>query len=417
MRAAVVDRWRAWRTVWPVLGVLVLLALAWWVAIHLERHEVERYRPPQGAALRDEHYVLREWLRRVGVTLETPQHRTLPPPSATLVLTDAHWDVSRQHRQAVREWVRAGGHVVLYTSVLEEDAHPQWLADWQIKTQHHLEALEKLRPEGASSPEAAPASRCFPLTEAPGLAESRTGRVWHKCDPLPQVLTSPRPLRWGLRDALGWRVLRWAEGAGRVTVIGDSGPTVDIQLLRDDQAALVSAAWDVRPGQPVWLWASQDQPNLWHWLWRHAAPVMVLGGLAVALALWRAMPRLGPWRAALPTGRRGAVAQVRGTAAFLLRRDPAALHAAQVQALNHTVTRCLPASVALDPTACWAEVARRTAQDETLVRAALAGPGAGASSRAWASSLLTLEHTRRRLLHAPSSDSPVTSSADHVPHA
>lgn len=401
---------------WIVLA-LALLGLSVWVGAHLERYAVERYRPPQGAALQDEHYVLREWLRRVGVTLETPSHRVLPPTSATLVLADTYWDVGRQHRRAVREWVRAGGHLVLYTSVLSEDAHPQWLADEQIKTLYHREALEQLQPEAASSPEAAPASRCFPLTEAPGLAESRPGRVWRKCDPLTQVLNSPRTLRWGLRDAVGWRVLRWADGAGRITVIGEYQPTVDIQLLRDDQAALVSAAWDVRPGQPVWLWASQDRPNLWRLLWGEAWPVMGLALLALALALWRAMPRWGPWRAAVPVGQRGAVAQVRGTAAFLLRRDPAALHAAQRQALDDAVARCLPASVALDPARRWADVARRTDQDETLLRTALAGPGPGASSQAWAPALLRLEQTRRRLLHASPSDSPVTSPADHAPHA
>ncbi len=403
-----------WALGWGALALVVGV----WVAMNVERYETERYRPPQGEALRDEHYVLRQWLQRLDITLKTPKDRALPPTTTTLVLVDTYWDVSRQNRQRVRDWVRAGGHLVLYTSVLEDEADAQWLADWQIKTLHHSEALERLSAaEGAKASDAVPAMRCFPLQEAPGLAESRPGRVWRKCDPLPQVLSSPRPLRWGLRDAVGWRVMRWADGAGRVTVMGDHLPMLDIQLLRDDQAALVSAAWDLHAGRPVWLWGSQDRPNLWRLLWREAGPVMGLALLALALALWRAMPRLGPWRAAVPTGQRGAVAQVRGTAAFLLRQDPAALHAAQVQALTHAVTRCLPASVALDPTACWADVARRTAQDETLLRAALAGPGAGASSRAWAAALLTLEQTRRRLLPASPSDSPVTSSADHVPHA
>jgi hypothetical protein len=149
------------------------------------------------------------------------------------------------------------------------------------------------------------------------------------------------------------------------------------------------------------LVVNETRPPLLTTLWNNGAPVILLGALALAFALWRAGTRFGPRLPALPTARRSVGEQIRGTAAFIAHHGGRALHRAQLRALDSCAR------------------SRVHGYDTLIVgeRAALLAPLVGIDAHTLAramnpelgkhvpSALALLETARRRLLLNPKSSS------------
>ncbi len=157
-------------------------------------------------------------------------------------------------------------------------------------------------------------------------------------------------------------------GQGTVTVLGGWGLLNNSNLLRADNAQLAAAALQARAGAEFWFVAEEAREPFAPWLWHQAWAALLLGLLALALALWRAGVRFGPLAPSAPAHRRSMAEQVRGTARFLHMHGPKALHTAQLRALHASAARQLPRFSQLDPARRTQEIARATGLDAQRAR-------------------------------------------------
>jgi hypothetical protein len=128
-------------------------------------------------------------------------------------------------------------------------------------------------------------------------------------------------------------------GRGSVTVI-NAMPFRVRTLFDGDHAWLLVNATQMKRGDEIHFLSEDEHPGLLTLAWLRGRPVVLLGGLVIALLLWRGAVRFGPLVAGTVLARRSLAEQIRGTGQFVLRGGSgAALHTAMVRALEETVRR------------------------------------------------------------------------------
>lgn len=384
-------------------GVALLLALvAAWLVARTEWREVEEATPARGEALKNPLYAAQSLARQLGarVTRRT-QLDAMPPPQATLVLTSRHWALFPGREDRLRQWVQAGGHLVLSLSLAEDDPFEDWLPVASRDVDH--------KPRGGASRSTVPRragegkdADCHAVTEPEHVPASYAGaRTLRLCSPgWRRVQTeNPQANLWSLDDGQGSEMVRVRLGQGTVTVIAPWVMLDNHNLLRGDNPLAATAALQLRPGADLWFVAEESRQPLLPWLWQQAWPAVVLGLLALGAALWRAAPRFGPAAGPRENQRRSMSEQVRGTAQYLRRNGGAALHAAQVRALNEWAARRLRDGARLDPAGRARAIAAATALPEAALARAMQ-PGVRAPAEL-AADLELMETARRRLAANP----------------
>jgi hypothetical protein len=411
------------------LLALAAAALAYWLFTRTEWVDIEIPTPPRGEAARDEWYAAAAVLRGLGVPVQRQTHLdTLPPLPATLWLESLHWDLFPERRERLRRWVEQGGHLVVNSHQLEAGGPlAQWVpvqarypsrddSDDETDDDGDMDEAEAAADEDAPSatvpppPQAASgpvrvvargvAGPCLDLRERPGLQAAYGDRQpMRVCSVSTGIrLTSQAAPLWALQGPRSAYALRVPLGAGRVTVTAPL-PARNHQVLHEDNAAALVATLAAQPGQPLWLVTDEARPPLLATLWDRGAPALLLGGLALALALWRGGSRFGPPAAVPPAARRSVAEQVRGTARFVWKHSPAVLLAAQQRATAQAAERHIARYAHLAPAARAAALARLTGLSEAALAQALGPMPPGAAAHAQALSLL--ESARRRLEAAP----------------
>jgi hypothetical protein len=181
------------------------------------------------------------------------------------------------------------------------------------------------------------------------------------------------------------------------------------EVLREDadHALVMTAALQAQRGAGVWIVAEEAREPLLRWLWQYGWIAVLLALAAAAAGLWRSAVRFGPVGIVAPPERRSMKEQVAGTGAFLRHHGPAALHAAQVRAVQEAARRRLPGYSRLGRPAAAAAIARATGLRAADLERALQPVPRGAHFLA--SDLELLELARRRLA-APATGSPSTPS-------
>jgi hypothetical protein len=382
------------RSGWTRSGVLALLVLAGaWLLGATEWVEQEVDTPPRGAALRNEFFAFEQLLLRLGVPLE--RRRALdswPAAGTVLVLHSRHWDLFPERAAQLREWVVGGGHLVIPATMADDAALAQWIPVRLVRRPEAPPAARTGRPD--------PSCREL-VASGSALAGDAASRPYRLCatpsarDLRPAEGASPQ---WALAGPAGTELLRLPHGQGSVTVHGPWGLLNNRQLLRGDTAAAVAAAMQLQPGTRVWLVTEEARVPLLRWIWQQGSVAVLLATGALLAWLWRGAVRFGPIGAVPAPERRSMRDQLVGTAAFLRRHGPAALHAAQVRALQEAARACLPAQAKLAPVQRVEAIARTTALDATaLGRAVRDGRR---TPQALAADLALLEEARRRLLRA-----------------
>ncbi len=349
------------------LAALLLAAAGTWLAFNTEWVDVEAPPELRGPAKTDPFYTFKRFSATLGVELSTPDNLDrLPPPGATLVLSSSFWDLFPERSTALQRWAEAGGHLVLPAY----EFHSPELAWTTIKTIRPPAPKAPLPASAASSgshdrddedesdgeeAEAPPAPRpppprragppialprakpvaCPKLSEPVGVpAAFGTHRHYMTCVGSAWILQSGNAAQWAVDNARGHVMLRVALGKGSVTAANARLPIYGTALLDNDNALLLTAALRLARGQQVWLVVNEKRRPLLVTLWQGGAPAILLGALALALALWRAGARFGPRLPATPTARRSVAEQIRGTAAFIAHHGGRALHQAQLRALD-----------------------------------------------------------------------------------
>jgi hypothetical protein len=324
------------------LAILGCIAAAAWVVHNTEWVDETVYLPARGEAADDPMYAIKQVVQRLGMRVVAPLNfDRLPPPQATLVLHAFHWNLFPQREEALRRWVEDGGHLVV----------PAWSGKerglgWVPITTVHP---ERPAAQAAGRPEPVPArSPAQPPCETAREPDSvppafGTHRDFRLCSHDVSWLSSATPAQWSLATPRGAHALRIAAGRGSVTALRYPGSMIrGRDTLHDDRMLAFVAALRLAPGGEVWFVQSETRTPLLRLVWQSGAPAVLLAALALALALWRGGVRFGPRAPVPPLARRSVAEQVRGTAQFIFRRDAAALHRAQLRALEQVARRRIP---------------------------------------------------------------------------
>jgi len=419
------------------LAALLLALAGTWLVFNTEWVDVDVPPELRGPAKTDPLYTFKRFTEQLGVELATPDNLDrLPPPGATLVLSSWSWDLFPERAAALQHWVEAGGHLVLPTyeyygpelawttihsvpppATKMPKPSPSASApsadedDDEDDGGHadHDENAHKAAPPPPPRRNARPprpmivAPRTKPPA-CPGFVEPPSvppafgvHRGYSSCSGSAGTLRSASAALWAVDSPRGHVMLRVAIGRGMVTAVNPRLPVFGTTLLENDEALLLSAALRLARGQQLWLVADEKRAPLLATLWSGGAPAILLGALALALALWRAGVRFGPRLAPAATARRSVAEQIRGTAAFIAHRGGRALHQAQLRALDTLARSRVPGYDALIVGERAAALAPLVGVDvHTLARAM--NP---TLNRHLPSALALLETARRRLLLNP----------------
>jgi len=384
---------------------LVLAGGVLWLASCTEWVDTEVPTPQSDEAAKNDMLALQDLARRLGAKVETPRGLSrMPPAGATVYLATWQWGIFPGRGERLRDWVEQGGQLVLPGTDLNEPQLAAWLP---VRS---LTPARTARPAPAASapdedmdepdddeeaPAPAPAAsrpsrggtpdvdqilkrlREGPACRSVGEPESVApafppARRFMSCarEPWPR-LQAKVPASWQLDDASGTEVLRVPYGRGSVTVLAGWDLRGNKQLTRGDNGLIAAAALQLRRGQVLWIVDEESRTPLMRWLWQTGAAALLLCGLALLLAWWRAAPRFGPLAVALPAGRRSMAEQVTGTARFLWRHGPLGLHAAQLRALDETARLHVMRYDQLERSARAAAIARLTGLDAAALGLAL----------------------------------------------
>ena len=392
-----------------LIGAL-LLALAAWLLHSTEWQEIQVPTPARGEALRDPYYATQQLLRELGGTVAKRQDlNALPPPQGRLMLSGQHWDLFAGRAEGLQAWVQGGGHLIIPGTLVEHDALEDWLpvvsADRLPEPRSSAAAPGTQPPRGAGPTENTPDSDCRPVSEPPGVSARYVhGRSFKACvwaswrQYVPAESAVGQPL-WRIDGARGTEMIRMPYGQGSVTVIGNGVLLHNEHLLRGDNPLLAASALQAQTGAVFWFVAEESRPGLLTWLWTRGWMAIVLGLLALALAVWRATPRFGPLVLPASAHRRSMTEQVRGTGRFLQAHGASALHAAQLRALHEAAVPRLPRYAALGSAAQAASLAQATGLDADALARAMQRRTRPAL--ALATDLGLLERARRRLHERP----------------
>lgn len=333
---------------------VLLLGLAWlfnateWVSEQVDGK-------PTGEALTNNLYATQSVLRVLGVkVIHTETMQQLPPPQATLVLVSTHWDFLPDSLVRLHQWVEGGGHLVITSGMAGQDKVKSWVQVSQVAATKNTNKSLPQKPVAAprwATGELLNTEKCHDVVETRGASiPSLPERKFQICSPGPPVLTSLQEPLWQLDGPYGHEVLRVAVGQGAVTVMSMK-ILYDRDVLKADHAAMAVAALRAQPAGEVWFVVNEKRAPLLSWLWTTAWPAVLLGLLALGVALWRNGARFGPREADRAVGRRSVAEQVRGTAQFLRTKGMGALHQAQARALEEMAVRHIPDFRTMDTTA------------------------------------------------------------------
>ena len=281
--------------------------------------------------------LLEQWGHDSRHVLSSGALYPLPSRDTLLVLTRERGGISGGRVDALLDWVRSGGHLVVTAAKPARTGERDKAANWQqrdpllfalgltsretmapqpgaepldfvdsyLNAEHMFETLcinstnemrercigffcrreEPLVDSRLPTPEG---TRRLALPSGLALRHASLGHPEAPApeEPVPSELVRRADNDWGAQLA-AFRV-----DNGEVTVL--SG----LDLWHNNSLHLLDHAWLladlVRDAGPVWFIQNMDMPPLGRWLWQQAWPLIIGLTLVLALFLWRRMPRIGP---------------------------------------------------------------------------------------------------------------------------
>lgn len=346
------------RNIVRLLLAVLVIGTAYLLITRTEWVDEEVPVPRSGEAAYNKLYAVQQLISKLGgKPVKAKSLQTWPPQDASMLLTSSHWRLFPERVKLLQDWVEHGGHLVIPASMLDDKALGKWIGVHDVEDEDYDEAPsddddEDVQPDKAIDDASAPASkcktdRCRQWKRAEELASCHAvpepddvspayanGRSYQVCGAIPQVLSSVRKPVWQVGDDSQTIALRVPVGRGSISVYQQYNFFDNDRLFRGDHALLTTALLQIRPGHAVWFVDEESRPALHKMLWDKAWVAVLLTLLAIGAALWRSGVRFGPPMGQLALGRRSMAEQVKGTAQFLWQRDPEALFAAQLRALD-----------------------------------------------------------------------------------
>jgi hypothetical protein len=114
---------------WWAGGAALAVALGLWLASVTEWATRDAWEPAKGVAATDEHFIVKQFLGRLGATVtEQRGLATMPPQGSTMLLQAYHWRFLAGRPEALKAWVEQGGHLVVFHDVGKDKTIEKWLA-------------------------------------------------------------------------------------------------------------------------------------------------------------------------------------------------------------------------------------------------------------------------------------------------
>ncbi len=337
---------RANRIALAVIGLLLVIAIGWYVTWFASNHE-RRYKDvrvdisPQAKHnrfLAAEHY-----LRESGLEVESLSGRDiltkLPPVGDTLVMARLGNRLPRQRFDSLIEWLKQGGHLIVTPSAYWDEEEPGNLLMEELGVRlmqsdinEVTECNQQSNGDGAGGDSRSQcADDTSPDENALGGVDD-TGYSIAKINvpTLSSEVTAAFRLHRYLEDGDGWaqwrvdapmgfHILRYRIESGTVTVFSDLDLFENERIDERDHAYLLSLlAWD---SAKVWLLYSLDMPALPVQLWQRAPFLVVVVIVLLLLAGWRMFLYTGPKLEMQQRIRRNLLEHIDATAEFGWRVD------------------------------------------------------------------------------------------------
>ncbi len=403
------------RTIVTPLVVIALGLLAFYIARNTHWENMTVPAPLRGEALTNPFYAAQKFAEALGATTERRRTLgTLTDAVDVLVLSNWHWDLIDARRRELKQWVEAGGHLVVDNTLIGDEDFANWSGvGWDYPESDEATDSDARAADEESEPtgerEAAPAtppnvpvralSTCGALREVDREGnerpESRTLDVCYL--DVSSFLDTDEPLAWGLSRDGYLQAVRVAVGSGTVTVL-NAEPFGNRELDTTDHGKLFVAATQLRRGDRIAFLTEEGHPSLLGLMWLHGAPVVLLFIALIAALLWRGGVRFGPLVAPTETARRSLAEQIRGTGRFAMRLgDGKALHVATIRALHEAARKRIPRYESLPHAERIGAIARASGLDEDALATAINHTGARRGA-ALADTIALLETARRRIL-------------------
>jgi len=368
-------------------GIATLLA---WIAMNTYWEEEDVQGMRTGEALFNPYYAAAQLARHLGANARVQgAFDPLPPADGVLMLSRWNWDLYATRREAIRRWVEAGGRLVIDRTLGASSNFSAWSG---IRGQ--VTAKER-RSDDADT---IGGGRCLLLQLKAGAVPSDpSGNEWRLCGVAQNFhWISSRRVQLALGVTDGYQLLRVVAGRGSVTAVNGYSTFATDSLLDGDHARLLIIATQLHRGDTLRIARGDMRISLPAWLWTIGAPVLMLLGAAIVLALWQTMIRFGPLLPPPAAARRSMHEQIAGTASFLAHYGGGqALWDAARKALGVAVAARLGAARAPDAPGLAAQVARLGDDAAPAVQQALLNPELGGSA-GLVRTLATLERARRK---------------------
>lgn len=398
-----------------LLALSVVLVIVWIVSkTHFETVEVPARL--KGDAVTNPFYGAIRFSKELGVEASWERVFSTPRSDAVVLLSSWNWDLSRNRRERIENWVEGGGRLILDDSMIgDTDEFERWSGigilepdldedEDESESTFREGAEDKVEDEDETEaddvmPQWDPSSlEQYVPTDCMALAEDGGNRKISVCDVGSyRSLTTSRKILWALRDGEKIHALRTAVGRGSVTVINAS-PFRYRGFLAGDHPKLFAAAAQLHHRDLVMFFTEEEHASLVSLMWRFGAPAVLLLLACVVLALWRSIPRFGPSVASTQLARRSLAEQIRGTGLFALRFGSGrALHAASARALRDVAIRRFPRYDHMSSEERMATLSRASGLSADDLGPAMNNIGVR-SSHELRQAIAVLETARRRLL-------------------
>lgn len=367
------------RLLWGLLAGLLMLLAGWavqWFYANFEQRTREAVEGMSPAAKKNPLLAAERFLNRLGVATESlsGRDRLLNPPGqpGLLLVYRLGASLPAEREQALLGWVRRGGHLLVAPRQAWDEAaqtsgnrlldslgvQPDFLDSGPERSA--VVASDALS-NGAAEP--APVHFEMPGSDAT-LAVAFSGRrILHD---------SQGRAEWSVETEQGAHLLRYALGAGKITVMSDLQPFSNRSIGAHDHALLLAALAGEQ--RHAWLLYSSTMPVLPLLLWRQAPGLVVSSFTLVLLLLWSLTRYSGPRQRTTRPVRRNLMEHLGAAGRYLWRIDRAAGSFRRSQrVLEQAWRRRHPALGAMQRAARCQWIAKQTGLPAAAVEQALYG--------------------------------------------